>query len=154
MNFKLDNKDYFIDGQIDKNGNGYIYASYNNIDIELKKISNYSISNDSDFFADLRPNLFRLNSAGNGVIISNKDYPNLFLHEMKDYKPTGNKYLLSSSLDKLATQPIYAINKNGDGFILITSYKNIINPQLPDNSKNKSTYNNEMIIINNYKIVE
>ena len=152
LDLKLGDKDAYIDGKVDENGNGYIYLVPNyansNDDIELKTISNYTILDKSYLFEDLKIHEIKLDSKGNGFLISNKEFSSLFLYEMKDYKPTNNKYLLSDSMDK-AVNMNYSINSNGDGFILISTSKNITIPvTFP------ITYDNEMIIINNYKIVK
>ena len=154
IDFDLGNSNYYIDGQINENGNGYIYSLENNFDLKLKKVLNYNILDELIIFDNIQPSLqdknsFKLDSNGNGFIISSQEKPNLFLYEIKNYKKTNNKYLLASNLDKKYREPIYAINSSGNGFIIITTYKNLTTPlTFP------LTYNNEMIIINNYKIVK
>ena len=159
IDFNSDIDECYINGQINENGNGYIYSIVNNTDIKLKKVLNYSVLEELIVFDNIDPNFdfnivieqnsFKLDSEGNGFIISSQASSKLFLHEIKNYKKTTNKYLLASNLDKKVKDPMYAINSSGNGFILITTSKNTTIPvTFP------VTYDNEMIIINNYKVIK
>lgn len=159
IDFNSVDNELYINGQINENGNGYIYSIVNNTDIKLKRVLNYSVLDELIVFDNIDPNFefnivleantLKLDSEGNGFIISKQADSKLFLHEIKNYKKTGNKYLLASNLDKTVRYPMYSINSSGNGFILITTSKNITIPvTFPVN------YDNEMIIIKNYKAVE
>ncbi|MEK7432215.1 MAG: hypothetical protein AABZ74_03695 [Cyanobacteriota bacterium] len=152
--FLKDSYERYITGKIDDYGNGYIYYNNKENNIELKKIFNYNIEEKSLFYNNIKLRQIKLNSDGNGFMITG-EMNNLFFNEVKNYNLTDNKIIISNSLDKMFIgKPIYLINEHGNGFILLSSYKNIRNPYLPDSKENKTTFTNDIIFVKDYKIVK
>lgn len=149
INFKnIDHPDY-INGKIDDNGNGFLYGQkintdINKYDLELKKISNYKLEDNSYLFKDIKnPNIF-INNNGNGVITSGVDQKTMYLYSINNYSVIKLDKISSDIFSSIRT----SINDNGNGFIVLTYYKNSNISQLP------FSYYSDIILVENYQIVE
>ncbi|MEK7432214.1 MAG: hypothetical protein AABZ74_03690 [Cyanobacteriota bacterium] len=146
ITFSESNIEGNIKGNIDENGNGYIYYFLNN-KIELKKIHKYIIDSYSYFFDKINTNNIILNSKGNGFLLNIENNNEFNFYEIINYTLAEKK--LSISSNGLAnSSPFYCINNKGNGFVLLSSYKKNIN------YLDEIEYNNDLVFVSNYKIIK
>lgn len=133
-----------IIGKLDTNGNGLLHFNlYQKSELNIFKITNFEVEKDPFLINNIDAMSYYLNNNGDGILIS-KDEKDIYFNKIEKFKIVGNVRLAQNPQN--ITQVVDSINENGDGVLLVSN-------RISDTNNSSYTFNNEIFIISDNKIV-
>ncbi|MFN4151220.1 MAG: hypothetical protein ACK4IX_09775, partial [Candidatus Sericytochromatia bacterium] len=133
-----------IIGKLDNNGNGLLYFnSYQKSELNIFKINSFEVEKESIVIKNINSISYYLNNEGNGIIIS-KDEKDIYFNKLENFKIIGSVKLSKNPQNVL--EIMESVNANGDGILLVSN-------RVLDTKNGEHTYNNEIFIISDNKVV-